>query len=339
MWPWTVTALGRGAQPLEPRPHARRLERRLGGRRRDGHVRRRAGLRRRRLDPLPGRALRPVRHQAPRDRISLGPDHHDGWNGLTVYGPLARTVRDAALFLDATADGGPDAGWAAALDEPAGKLRVAVSLKPPQGSLARLAPTSAGRSRRPRTCCARLATRSSSARSTCRSRRPQPRHALPRGIDHDAATLPRRERLERNTRKMTRLGACCRRAGLRRRVRAEPRLAARLNSVFEVADVVLMPMLPGQAPRITDLTGRGATWSFNRAATEVAYTAPWNLIGQPAASVPAGFDGDGLPLAVQLCGRAGDEVTLLRLSAQLEEARPWAAQRPPIDVPAALAVA
>ena len=39
-----------------------------------------------------------------RDRIPLGPDHHDAWNGLTAYGPLARTVRDAAVFLDATAD-------------------------------------------------------------------------------------------------------------------------------------------------------------------------------------------------------------------------------------------
>ena len=55
--------------------------------------------------------------------------------------------------------------------------------------------------------------------------------------------------------------------------------------------------------------------------------------------MPAGFDGDGLPLAVQLCGRAGDELTLLRLSAQIEEARPWAGQRPPLEAPAALAVA
>ncbi len=42
-----------------------------------------------------------------RDRISLGPDHHDAWHGLAVYGPLARSVADAALFLDATADGAP----------------------------------------------------------------------------------------------------------------------------------------------------------------------------------------------------------------------------------------
>lgn len=138
---------------------------------------------------------------------------------------------------------------------------------------------------------------------------------------------------------MTRLGSLVPAGWLEKARQAEPRLAARLNSVFDVADVVLMPMLPGQAPKITDLSNRGAAWSFNRAATEVAYTSPWNVIGQPAASVPAGFDGDGLPLAVQLCGRAGDEVTLLRLSAQIEEARPWAGQRPALDSAAVLATA
>src|SRR2546423_458316 len=52
-----------------------------------------------------------------------------------------------------------------------------------------------------------------------------------------------------------------------------------------------------------------------------------------AASVPAGFDAHGLSLAVQLCGRPGDEVTLLHVGAQLEEARPWADRRPPVDGP------
>ena len=50
-----------------------------------------------------------------RDRISLGPDHHDAWHGLSVYGPLARSVADAALFLDATADGAPAGGFSGAL--------------------------------------------------------------------------------------------------------------------------------------------------------------------------------------------------------------------------------
>ena len=47
-----------------------------------------------------------------------------------------------------------------------------------------------------------------------------------------------------------------------------------------------------------------------------------------AASVPAGFGDDGLPLAVQLVGPPNDEPTLLTLSAQIEKARPWADARP-----------
>jgi amidase len=59
-----------------------------------------------------------------------------------------------------------------------------------------------------------------------------------------------------------------------------------------------------------------------------AYTPAWNMSGQPAAAVPAGFDDTGLPLSVQLVGRANDERTLLSLAAQLEAARPWADRRP-----------
>jgi amidase len=55
----------------------------------------------------------------------------------------------------------------------------------------------------------------------------------------------------------------------------------------------------------------------------IAWTALWNVTGNPAASVPAGLAPDGLPLAVQLVGRMGDEPTLLALAAQLERERPW----------------
>jgi amidase len=47
-------------------------------------------------------------------------------------------------------------------------------------------------------------------------------------------------------------------------------------------------------------------------------------------SVPAGFAPSGMPLAVQIVGRPGDEATLLSLAAQLEAERPWADQRPPL---------
>jgi amidase len=60
----------------------------------------------------------------------------------------------------------------------------------------------------------------------------------------------------------------------------------------------------------------------------VPYNGVWNVTGQPAASVPAGFGSDGLPRAVQLVGRPGEEATLLSLSAQIEAERPWSEQRP-----------
>lgn len=54
------------------------------------------------------------------------------------------------------------------------------------------------------------------------------------------------------------------------------------------------------------------------------------MTGQPAASVPWSFDELGLPVGVQLVGRAADEATLFRLGAQLERAGPWAERRPPL---------
>ena len=62
-----------------------------------------------------------------------------------------------------------------------------------------------------------------------------------------------------------------------------------------------------------------------------AYTSPFNATGQPAVSVPGGFARNGLPIGVQLVGRAYDEGTLLSLAAQIEAERPWAEQRPVVN--------
>ena len=68
-----------------------------------------------------------------------------------------------------------------------------------------------------------------------------------------------------------------------------------------------------------------------RAAEWVPFTPIVNVTGMPAMSVPLYWNAAGLPIGTHFIGRFGDEATLLRLAAQLEEARPWAGRRPPVS--------
>ncbi|MBI2153198.1 MAG: amidase, partial [Candidatus Rokubacteria bacterium] len=53
-----------------------------------------------------------------------------------------------------------------------------------------------------------------------------------------------------------------------------------------------------------------------------------NLTGQPAASIPVGFTGDGLPVGLQIVGRRHADRAVLAASAAFEAARPWASLKP-----------
>jgi amidase len=63
-------------------------------------------------------------------------------------------------------------------------------------------------------------------------------------------------------------------------------------------------------------------------APHMALVEPWNATGQPAISLPLGWSADGLPVGVQLVAAPGRDDVLLRVAAQLEQARPWYARRP-----------
>ncbi|MDQ2803878.1 MAG: amidase family protein [Pseudomonadota bacterium] len=62
----------------------------------------------------------------------------------------------------------------------------------------------------------------------------------------------------------------------------------------------------------------------------IAFTFPFNMTGQPAATVPAGFTRDGLPVGLQIVGRHLDDPTVLRASAAFEQAAPWKDRWPPM---------
>jgi amidase len=248
------------------------------------------------------------------------------WNGLSVYGFLARTVADTALLYEVVT-GNPYV--AAAATEP-GKLRIALSLKIPPGSSARLHADW-------RRAAEQTAELLGSLGHEVVERDPAIGIAgintLTRylsGVYEESRATDERGRLERRTRRLARAGALAHRRLAAVRA-AEAGDAARINAIFDDVDVVLGPTLARSALPVGRYEGRGAAATLNGALRWVPFNGVWNHIGNPAAAVPAGFDADGMPLSVQLVGPPDSEAALLSLSAQLEAARPWADQRPPVS--------
>jgi len=270
-----------------------------------------------------------------RGRVSTAPMEHLWW-GLGTAGPLTRSVLDSAVAYDVLRGASPGDRFRAA--EPRTSFVDAVRADPEPLRVAW------------------------STKSPSPGVRPDPAHVrathdtaeLLASLGHDveevdpgypdatAAFLPqlwcgvRREvdiveeprRLERRTRANARLGFWASPAVAEWAMRHGERVASRVNRVFETHDVLLTPAIAHRPPDVGVLDGAGAVRSLLKALPMVAYTALWNVTGNPAASLPVGFGDDGLPLAVQLVGRPDDEPTLLTLAAQVERVQPWAMARP-----------
>lgn len=268
-----------------------------------------------------------------RGRVPIG-EGEDPWNGLSVNGPLSRSVEDAALFLDATHTGkAPRGGFVKAAARKPGRLRIALSTKLPPTMIARVGHP------QQRALDGMEALLRDLGHEVLWHDPDYPAwamygHVLPRmwhGVYQEVRKLPHPERLEPRTRAIARIGSMISDARIARIRAAEPTLVSRVQSIFDDFDVLITPGTATGPSRIGQYQHRGGVSTLMLVASRVPYFAIFNATGQPAASVPWFLDGESLPVSVQLVGRPSDEATLLALSTQIEAARPWADRRPPVS--------
>jgi aspartyl-tRNA(Asn)/glutamyl-tRNA(Gln) amidotransferase subunit A len=116
---------------------------------------------------------------------------------------------------------------------------------------------------------------------------------------------------------------------------ARTRLYRKVESWFQRFDLVLTPTLSRTAVSIEErlfepIEIEGQQVDTVRKAW-YPYTHPFNLTGHPAMTLPCGFGSDGLPVAIQLIGRRGEDARLIKVAALYEQARPWAGRRPRLE--------
>jgi amidase len=267
-----------------------------------------------------------------RGRVSTMP-YPESVGGLSVVGVLTRNVADAALLYDLLADlstNGIAGDWKHSLRESAvadpGRLRIGVAHR--LGLRARVAPEVKNRVARVATVLRELGHSVSDTKVDPGS------WLLPfsivgmRTLIDEAQRLETPARLERRTRAAIRVGALTGTRGADWAVGRQQQIAVRTNRVFDHVDLVLTPTLTQPPVAAGAWEGRGTLRTSRGVGRWCPYTSLWNFIGQPAASIPAGFDGSGLPIGAQLLAPANAEPTLISVASQLERRLQWTVARP-----------
>ena len=270
-----------------------------------------------------------------RGRLSTYP-WREAFYGLTVNGPLARTVKDAALLLDVLQGNHADevhrperADLADAADREPPRLRVGLSTKPPSTGI-------------PSTLDPQIRRAVEGIGATLVGAGHYVEHREPDygplmvldllarstvGLDDWRGHLPQGTAYDARTTGNANVGKVARRLlGAVRR--GEQRSADRVLRQFEHVDVFVAPTsaLP---PLPVEAIDRTSAWRTDQVIVKACpYTWPWNVLGWPAVNVPAGFTEDGLPIGVQLMGRPGSEPLLVSLAAQLEAELAWDQRTP-----------
>jgi amidase len=246
------------------------------------------------------------------------------WYGLAEHGILATTVSDATVGLAVLA------GWATPqLVEPA-RLRIAVSARSPIVGVRPDATAKAALASATKLLvgAGHSAVHRSPTYPTRLGLRTIATWCAGAFADADAAGMDRAA-LHPSTRRHVALGAWALRHGF---VQEEHRASWRRQCIAWFADneidVLMTPALATTPPRAQEYATRSWTSNMLTSIRFAPYAAPWNVSGFPAIVVPMGVRPDGLPVSVQLVGRPGEELTLLAVAGQLEEASPWLRHAP-----------
>jgi len=281
-----------------------------------------------------------------RGRISMGPTGDE--SGLAVKGVLSRSVRDTALALDAIAGPGPgDTAFApptvrpygAELSERPANLRVGFLAQNADGTIH---PDCEAAVEHTATLLESLGHHVEPSHPSALDdpqvfERRQVRIAMTAllGVIGLGRTVGREldaEDVEALTWAAAERARATSAEDYALAVEAGARLTREMAQWWLHADLLLTPTLPVSPPLIGTRMPK-AHDAFNEReglGTLGALTAPFNVTGQPAISLPLWWNSAGLPIGSQLAAAHGREDLLIQVAAQLEEAEPWAHRRPPL---------
>lgn len=273
-----------------------------------------------------------------RGRISSAPMYGE-ITGLATVGPLARTVRDAAAYLDVMA--GRATGDPAWLPDPEPSFLAAADLEPGRLRVGTFTdPVIADAEIDPEVLAAHESTTrllESLGHDVEQIEVPLPREAVATFetcwavlTAMSTTMLPEGAPMRPLSRWLGERGAAVSGPQFGIALGELRRVAARVLERIAAYDVVLTPTLavpPLPVGAIRNDADPAADFEAQKRFTP--YTSLWNVTGSPAISLPLGQSATGLPIGMMLAARPGDEATLVSLSAQVEAAEPWRDRTPP----------
>ena len=109
---------------------------------------------------------------------------------------------------------------------------------------------------------------------------------------------------------------------------ARARVRGEMEHVLAGVDLLLLPVMGEAAPSLAGLKAAGRTPQATK--TRLRYTAPLDMSGHPALTLPGGMTADGVPVGFQIVGRAFDEAGILAAGHAFQRATDWHTRRPPV---------